>query len=73
MSPCGHLSADKSPLPAYNHAISDMLLPSVILCLVPLIAGALTSNYALDDRHNAVEDKKVVVREQDELEATLRA
>lgn len=48
----------------------DMFLPALILCFVPLIAGFLTSNFYLDDAHNAIEtNKKIVLRSEAEIKA----
>lgn len=55
---------------AYNDMAYDMFLPALILCFVPLIAGFLTSNFYLDDAHNAIEkDKKMVLRSEAEIKA----
>lgn len=55
---------------AYNDTAYDMFLPALILCFVPLIAGFLTSNFYLDDAHNAIEkDKKIVLKTEAELKA----
>ncbi|KAJ9122596.1 hypothetical protein QFC22_002025 [Naganishia vaughanmartiniae] len=57
-------------LVAYNDTAYDMFLPALILCFVPLIAGFLTSNFYLDDSHNAIEtDKKIVLRTDEEIKA----
>ncbi|OCF35666.1 hypothetical protein I316_02721 [Kwoniella heveanensis BCC8398] len=37
-------------------------VPTLILCIVPLIAGLLTTNFFLGENHNAIENKKVIVR-----------
>ncbi|GHJ87473.1 hypothetical protein NliqN6_3875 [Naganishia liquefaciens] len=55
---------------AYNEMAEDMFLPALILCFVPLIAGFLTSNFYLDDSHNAIEtNKKIHLRTEAEIKA----
>ncbi|WRT69177.1 uncharacterized protein IL334_006161 [Kwoniella shivajii] len=47
-------------------------VPTLILCVVPLIAGLLTTNFFLGENHNAIEDKKVVIhRDQDSIDEKL--
>ncbi|WWC63938.1 uncharacterized protein I303_106544 [Kwoniella dejecticola CBS 10117] len=36
-------------------------VPTLVLCIVPLIAGLLTSNFFLGENHNSIEDKKVII------------
>ncbi|WVQ81108.1 hypothetical protein IAT38_003230 [Cryptococcus sp. DSM 104549] len=44
-------------------------VPTLCLCVLPLIAGLLTSNFFLGDTHNAIElDKKVVIRAEAETD-----
>lgn len=43
-----------------------IFLPALILSVVPLLAGLLTTNFKLDDRHNAVESKEQVMRGEEE-------
>lgn len=47
---------------AYNEAYRLLSLPALICIFVPFIVACFSTNYVLDDRHNAVEDKVVVVR-----------
>ncbi|KAJ9126987.1 hypothetical protein QFC24_001218 [Naganishia onofrii] len=64
------IKKDCSTPTAYNDTAYDMFLPALILCFVPLIAGFLTSNFYLDDSHNAIEtNKKIVLRTEEEIKA----
>jgi hypothetical protein len=47
--------------------MTDLLLPSFLLCFVPLIAGCFTTNYYLGTSHNAIESKEVVLRDESEV------
>lgn len=42
-------------------------LAALALSFPPLIAGLMTSNFRLDDRHNSVEDKEVRFRDDDSI------
>lgn len=57
---------------AYNRAMTDLLLPSMLLCFVPLLGGFLTREYILDNKHNAIEDKEIVLRDEAEVERDLQ-
>ncbi len=52
---------------AYNKTMTDLLLPSLLLCFVPLIAGCFTTNFYLGTTHNAIEAKEIVLREESEV------
>lgn len=53
---------------AYNKTISEMLIPSVVLCALPLIAACCTTNFYLGTNQNAIESKEVLLKEKPELE-----
>ncbi|WWC91110.1 uncharacterized protein L201_006051 [Kwoniella dendrophila CBS 6074] len=36
-------------------------VPTLVLCVVPLIAGLITTNFFLGENHNSIEDKKVII------------
>lgn len=45
-----------------------LLLPAFILSIVPIIAAIVTTNFYLDNKHNAIEDKVMEVRPAEETE-----
>lgn len=51
---------------AYLDTAWYMELPAFLIALLSLPACAYATNYYLGDTHNAVEDKKVVLRSQEE-------
>ncbi|KAJ7475679.1 major facilitator superfamily domain-containing protein, partial [Mycena latifolia] len=53
---------------AYDETARAIFLPALILSCVPLLAGCLTTNFYLDTKHNAIEDKGVRLRDTSETE-----
>ncbi|GFZ47371.1 hypothetical protein JCM24511_05114 [Saitozyma sp. JCM 24511] len=53
---------------AYQSTMYYLLLPAFILSIVPIIAAIVTTNFYLDNKHNAIEDKVMEVRPAEETE-----
>ncbi|KAK7001962.1 major facilitator superfamily domain-containing protein [Favolaschia claudopus] len=51
---------------AYDDTAFQLFLPSLVLSVLPLVAGLLTTDFYLGTQHNAVEDKEVRLREKEE-------
>ncbi|RPD55466.1 MFS general substrate transporter [Lentinus tigrinus ALCF2SS1-7] len=45
---------------AYNDTVFRLYLPALIISFVAILAGLLASNFRLDSRQNAIEDKAVI-------------
>nr|BAK05769.1 predicted protein [Hordeum vulgare subsp. vulgare] len=52
---------------AYNDSVWGLYLAGMITSFLSLIAGFITSNYYLDQKHNIVEDKEIKFRNEDEV------
>ncbi|KAM0789489.1 hypothetical protein ACM66B_000309 [Microbotryomycetes sp. NB124-2] len=52
---------------AYDEVVYYLYLPMLILAIVPIAAGILTTNYRLDNRLNAVETKEIRVQDERQL------
>ncbi|ODN80959.1 hypothetical protein L202_03072 [Cryptococcus amylolentus CBS 6039] len=53
---------------AYLDSAWYLEVPAVVLCVLPIVAGLCTSNFFLGDTHNAIEEKKVVLRSLEETD-----
>ncbi|KAF9055230.1 MFS general substrate transporter [Hymenopellis radicata] len=51
---------------AYSEAVRPLFLGALIVSFVPLLAGCLTTNFYLGTQHNAIENKEVVIRSEEE-------
>jgi hypothetical protein len=56
---------------AYLDAGHYIFLAALILTAVPVVAGFFTSNFYLDTRHNAIEDKEIVMRTAEEVDESV--
>ncbi|ODO06152.1 hypothetical protein L198_01384 [Cryptococcus wingfieldii CBS 7118] len=53
---------------AYLDSAWYLELPALVLCVLPIAAGLCKSNFFLSDTHNAIEEKKVVLRSLEETD-----
>lgn len=54
---------------AYLDTAWYMELPALLIALIPIVAGCLTTNFYLGTSHNAIEtQKEVVMRDSDEVQ-----
>ncbi|KAL7420081.1 hypothetical protein Q5752_005046 [Cryptotrichosporon argae] len=52
---------------AYTEAVRPLFLAALLTSFLPLIAGLLTTNFYLGDNHNAIEDKEIKFRPEQEV------